>query len=394
MRVVVAGAGVIGAAVAYFARLKGLEVVVVEAAGVAAAASGKSGGFLALDWCDGTPLAALARRSFALHDELARRLPDDWGYRRLDTLAIAASAGRSLPGSRAGLPGWLGPAARLSGRLGSPSTTAQVDPAGFTRALIDAARRHGARLETGRVTGIDLGPTGERVQAVAIDGQPLAADAVVIAMGPWSVTAAAWLPLPPVLGLMGHSLILESPAGITPHALFVDCEADDGSVDTPEVFPRPDGTTYVCGLAAQAPLPADPLSITSDGSARDRLLAMVRTFAPPLAGARIVASQACYRPVTQDGLPLIGALPGVQGAFVATGHSVWGMLNGPATGEALAALIAEGRSSLDLAPFDPGRMAPIPRPAPRSQWWTRDPAVALTGRCRYAKNFRRFVQFL
>ena len=71
MRVVICGAGVIGASVAYFLACRGIAATVVERSGVACAASGKSGGFLALDWCDGTPLEALARRSFALHAELA-----------------------------------------------------------------------------------------------------------------------------------------------------------------------------------------------------------------------------------------------------------------------------------------------------------------------------------
>jgi hypothetical protein len=39
------------------------------------------------------------------------------------------------------------------------------------------------------------------------------------------------------------------------------------------------------------------------------------------------ARQACFRPVTEDGLPLIGAVPGIDGAYVATGHTLWGMLN-------------------------------------------------------------------
>jgi glycine/D-amino acid oxidase-like deaminating enzyme len=62
---------VIGASVAYFLSLKQVRAVVIERTGVACAASGKSGGFLALDWCDGSPLAPLARRSFELHAELA-----------------------------------------------------------------------------------------------------------------------------------------------------------------------------------------------------------------------------------------------------------------------------------------------------------------------------------
>ena len=66
MRVLIIGGGVIGAAIAYFLSRRGAQVVVVERTEVACAASGKSGGFLALDWCDGTPLETLARRSFAL----------------------------------------------------------------------------------------------------------------------------------------------------------------------------------------------------------------------------------------------------------------------------------------------------------------------------------------
>ena len=70
-RVVICGAGVIGAALAYYLSLRGVAATVLERYSVAGAASGKSGGFLALDWCDGSPLAPLARKSFQLHAELA-----------------------------------------------------------------------------------------------------------------------------------------------------------------------------------------------------------------------------------------------------------------------------------------------------------------------------------
>ena len=67
---------------------------------MACAASGKSGGFLALDWCDGSPVGPLARASFALHAELARELGGvDYGYRRMDTYMLAARerGGRARP---------------------------------------------------------------------------------------------------------------------------------------------------------------------------------------------------------------------------------------------------------------------------------------------------------
>ena len=143
-----------------------------------------------------------------------------------------------------------------------------------------------------------------------VEGELIEGDAVVIAMGPWSALAAEWVPLPKVYGLKGHSVILRNPGPISPHALFVECETADGSVDTPEVFPRPDGTIYVCGLSSEAPLPVDPAEVTSDAAAQARLKAMIRTFAPALADAEIIAAQACYRPVTRDGLPLLGCLPG------------------------------------------------------------------------------------
>ena len=67
----------IGACTAYFLSRRGAEVTVVERTDVAAAASGKAGGFLALDWCAGTPLDALARRSFELHAALPREVAAD-----------------------------------------------------------------------------------------------------------------------------------------------------------------------------------------------------------------------------------------------------------------------------------------------------------------------------
>ena len=71
----------------------------------------------------------------------------------------------------------------------------------------------------------------------------------------------------------------------------------------------------------------------------------------------MLATGACFRPLAQDGLPLIGAVVGARGAYVATGHSVWGILNAPATAEAMTELILDGAAkTIDLAPFDPARL--------------------------------------
>src|SRR5438270_9111746 len=120
-RIVICGGGAIGAAIAYFTSRRGALPIVIERHEVAGAASGKSGGFLALDWCRGSPLDGLARRSFELHAELSTTLGDPWGYRRLTTYAGYAVEGDSARGAP-GRP-WLADGVAITSRLGSPETT-------------------------------------------------------------------------------------------------------------------------------------------------------------------------------------------------------------------------------------------------------------------------------
>ena len=352
MRALIVGGGVIGTSIAYRLAARGVKATVVERSGIACAASGKAGGFLALDWCDGSPLETLARRSFALHGELAADLDDDWGYRKLDTYAGTLRCKTAM--SPVSLE-WTSSALELKGRIGTPDTTAQVNPTAFTTAMMSAAMQHGAELHSGEVTGL-LGRAG-RVVGVEVDGGTLEADVVVIAMGPWSMLATHWLPLPPVFGLKGHSAIFKTGHDVPPQALFLEFEEASGSMLTPEVFPRADGTTYVCAVSSEAPLPVDPDNVEPDEGAIDRLLDLCRRLSPVLTPSRLIATQACFRPITRDGLPIIGAVPGAPGAYVATGHSVWGILNAPATAEALTELILDGTArSVDLSHFDPKRL--------------------------------------
>jgi glycine/D-amino acid oxidase-like deaminating enzyme len=160
-----------------------------------------------------------------------------------------------------------------------------------------------------------------------------------------------------VYGFKGHSLIFGTGDAIPAEALFLEYQEASGEVLTPEVMPRADGTTWVCAISSTGALPVDPTRVAPDEGAHARLETMCRTLSPAFTDAPIVARQACFRPVTEDGLPLIGPVPGVDGVYVATGHSVWGMLNAPATGEAMAELILDGAAShVDLCPFALARL--------------------------------------
>ena len=175
-------------------------------------------------------------------------------------------------------------------------------------------------------------------------------------MGPWTGRFAGSLRLPRVRGLKGYSVTLVG-ADVPAHALFVDYRTADGRRLEPEIFPRPDGDVYVCGMADPAPLPDSPEDVDVNDASCATLAQAAGRVSTALAAARIDRRQACYRPVTDDGLPLIGRVPRVSGAYVATGHGPWGMLNAPATGRALAELIVDGVArSVDLGPFDPARL--------------------------------------
>lgn len=357
MRVVICGGGVIGACTAYFLRRHGVEVIVVERTEVAAAASGKAGGFLASDWCTGTSLDSLARRSFELHAQLPGEIAGDWGYRAMTAYSGFVAADGDPRRDAPSRLGWLANGVVIAQRIGTTETTAIAHPQKFTSAVMNAALAQGTEFRRDRVTGIFRDAT--RAKGVEVDGDIIEADAVVIAMGPWSLLAAQWMSLPAVYGQRSPSIVYDIGSNVPADALFLDCETDGSSVSI-EVFPRADGSTHITALSDIAPLPLDPAAVTPDLDAIARLQTMSERLSPLFRPEKIIAQQACFRPVTEDGLPLIGRVPQSEGLYVATGHNVWGILNAPSTGEAMAQLIAEGAArQVDLAPFDPARLAPL-----------------------------------
>jgi glycine/D-amino acid oxidase-like deaminating enzyme len=358
MRVVICGGGVIGACTAYFLSRRGVTVTVVERAEIAAAASGKAGGFLALDWCGGTPLDGLARRSFQLHAELSRDFAGDWSYQRTTTYAgVARTAGARRGGGRT--LDWLTPNVVLTERLGTTATTATVTPRRFTTGMMNAALALGAELRRGTITALVRREDDSTVRGVEVEGTMIEADAVVIALGPWSLLAAEWARLPAVFGRRSPSLVYDLGAKVSAEALFLDCHEEDGDVVPIEVFPRSDGSILVTAFSDFAPLPIDPNAVVPTADEVRRLRTICERMSSLFTAEKIIAQQACFRPMTEDGLPLIGKVPESQGAYVATGHSAWGILNAPATGEALAELIVDGTTTVDLTPFDPSRLRPF-----------------------------------
>ena len=179
-------------------------------------------------------------------------------------------------------------------------------------------------------------------------------------MGPWSILAAGWLRLPAVFGLKGHSIVFDTGPAIPAEAAFLEyreapARCWDRSCSHARTA-RPMSARFRARARCRSTRPRwRPTPARSNACMRS-----ARTFLRCSPRPRCLRQQACFRPIARDGLPLIGRVPGLMNAYVATGHSVWGILNAPATGEAMAELIADGRArSVDLSPFDPARLPPL-----------------------------------
>lgn len=356
-RIVICGAGAIGASVAYCLTARGARPLIVDRARPGAAGSGKASGFLALDWSADTPLDALSRASFALHRELADELGRDRiGYRAMDALMVAAADDEDLERyRRMPSPDWLDGNVAAHEAIGDRETTAQLDPLRFTRALVEDSVARGAELRIGVVEGLRFEGRDGAVSGVVVAGEEHLAGTVVLALGPWTPQAQRWVALPQVFGTRWASVVLG--ADLPAQAIFSEFLARDGQRVTFRIYPRAGGIAYVTGYPEHGAMPDDPDEIVPGDDACAELRRIAGIHAGALGEAEIVGRSACYRPLTVDGLPLIGPVPGAAGVFLATAHASWGILNAPATGRMVAEMILDGGSrSLDASPFAVSRL--------------------------------------
>lgn len=153
--IVIIGGGIIGSSIAYYlsrsATRAAAKITLVEAsAAPAPAASGKAGGFLALDW-HGAATASLAELSFKLHRQLADQDGghEKWGFRQVETWQVNVDSNLKDEPSIKSKPAisWLdNDIVRSTSNMGGGGTTAQVHPGQLTQHLVDESRKAGVEV--------------------------------------------------------------------------------------------------------------------------------------------------------------------------------------------------------------------------------------------------------
>lgn len=362
--VLVIGGGIVGMAAAYFLAKAGARVTVIERDSVGSHASGFAYGGLSPLSGAGIPgpVHELAKEGMRLHSEFGKLLPQETGvvteYRERPTLSLSftedevSEARKALDWQQAQESynvRWLdGDAAReieprVSGdALGAVYTEgcAEVEPYKFVLALTQLAEKEGVHVRNANVTGLKR--SGGRVVGVSTASGELPCSSVVVAMGPWSGEASSWLDLDiEIRPLKGQILRLRVPGAEI--ACSVGWAGNYANT-------KMDGLLWTGTTEEEAGFDERPTT-----QARDQIMASLLKMLPSLADAELVQQTACLRPLSADGLPILGAVPGLEGAFVATGAGRKGILLGPAMGRATADLVLSGKTDLPIEAFAPDR---------------------------------------
>jgi len=365
--VVIVGGGAAGCSVAYHLALAGVKSTIIEGQGVATQASGFSAG--GLNPLQGTgipgPLGSLAMESYLMHLDLFGQLQDDTGIDydgRIISLLKVAFDEEELAELQetedvfAPVDGfetrWLDnrEVLELEPRV-SPKIirglvargNAAMDSYKYTLALLQSAEKMGASIRSGTVAGLER--DNNRITGVRLDDETISCGQIVLAMGPWSRKAEAWLDAYiPVDPLKGEITRMELPGTPLNH----DLSGGGGSL-----HPKPDGLVW-CGTTEEW----RGFDKETSTSAHQSILEGAVRLVPNMADARLSLQTACLRPVTPDWLPIIGRLPGWDNVYLATGAGKKGILLSPGIGKSVADLMTQGETSLSIGPFSPDRFTP------------------------------------
>jgi glycine/D-amino acid oxidase-like deaminating enzyme len=373
--VVVVGAGIVGAACAYFASRAGLQVTVLERGAVAAGTTGAGEGNLLLSDKEAGPELQLALRSSVLWNSLGDELGGE-------TFELERKGGVVVAGSADGLAALRAFAAEQraagvdsvaldAGQLRdvephlSPALAGgafypgdmQVQPALAAAALLAGARGHGAEVRTGvEVLGSQL--ASGRLSGVRTSDGVLPADYVINAAGTWGGEVSARLGGEvPILPRRGFVLVTEPLPRVIRHKVYsadyvANVASDNAGLELSPVVEGTRSGTVLIGASRERVGFDTTISIPV---VRQLAAHAVQLF-PVLAGVCLMRVYAGLRPYCPDHLPVIGADPRVPGLLHACGHEGAGIGLAPATGELIADLITGRPTGVDPAPFAPVRL--------------------------------------
>jgi glycine oxidase len=379
VNIVIVGAGVVGCAVAYELASRGAAVRVIDERGIGLGATRASAGMLA-PYTEGhiPTLRTLGVHSLRLYDRFITRVRTDSGhtveYERSGSLHVAVDDQETTllcataaelrdegvahtvldPGHARAMEPHI--RADLAGAL-HIHDHGYVSPAALTRALAEAAVRHGAVLSTARVLSLSGGDVPQVVTAT----ETIEADAVIVAAGSWSgfLTGDQDRHAAPGLSPARGRPPGQPPAGVVKpirgQLLQLRLNARPASRvvwgSGCYLVPWSDGTVLVGATVEDV-----GFDERATAAGVRHLLAESARLMPVLQEAAFEEVRVGLRPMTDDELPVIGPSSTMRHVFYAAGHYRNGVLLAPLTAALMADLLLDGRDSAELALVRPDRL--------------------------------------
>lgn len=366
--VIIIGAGVQGASLAFHLAQRGAKVIVLEKQFIGAGATGRSSGLVRMHY-DTEVDSRLAWESFHYFRNWAELVGGACGFTRTGFLQLVAREHVDALKANVAMHQQIGiPALIVSAddvRRLAPSfaiddialaayepESGYAMPSDTANAFMTAARRHGARLVQGcTVTGIAV--AGGKVIGVETSEGAFAAPAVVNVAGAWAgrINAMVGLNLP--LDTWRHdTLFVVRPAELA--------SAHPTVIDFPnEQYFRPEGGLTLVGLEDGNPLGESPDNSTDQAASGfvERAIERICRRIPAMQSGGLHSAHSGYDGITPDQHPIIGAA-GPDGFYLNCGHSGTGFKTAPAVGRCLAELILDGAArTVDISPLGPDRFA-------------------------------------
>ena len=365
-QIVIVGGGVVGASIAYHLTTKGVtDVVVLERETLGSGSTSRNAGGIRLQFSTEINVR-LSQRSIPMIERFRDETGVDPDLHQVGYLFLITND-RDAAAFEGSLALWqrLGVPAQRLDRDGARAVFPELrvddirfatfcakdgycDPTSLLHGYVGRARERGVAFAEGEaVTAI--AHQGGRVTTVRTPKREIACETVIDAAGPWAAQVAALagveLPITP----LRRQIFVTDPLPGLDHDFPLTVEMATGFY-----FHRESGGVLM-GMADPADAPGFDDSVNWDflptivERALDRM--------PALEKANVKTGWAGFYEDTPDKHPILGRVEGLEGFVCAAGFSGHGLMHAPAAGEAIAELIADGRTTLDISRLAHSRYA-------------------------------------
>lgn len=370
--VIVIGAGVQGASLAFHLARRGARPLVVERSTIAAGATGRSSGLVRMHY-DMLADVRIAHESLAWFRDWDERVGGDCGFTKTGFVQLVGAAKAELLRANVadqqaiGIRTEVVTAERIrelvpildiaDGEVGAyEPESGYADPTAVAMGFVRAAREAGARLVQGaEVLAIET--AGDVVTGVQTSKGSFSAPVVVNAAGGWAgrVAALAGMSIPVRVWRHDIAYLGAPPSVPIPFPVVID--------DANAMYFRPEGSELVLvGLEDHTESDASPDRETDSVEAGflERVTDRIVRRIPGLRDGTFRSAHSGQDGLTPDERPILGSAgsAGPAGFYLDCGHSGTGFKTSPAIGLAMAELILDGTSrTVDLSPFTLERFA-------------------------------------